>query len=183
MHAPEPVTANWGFPTKVWFGAGRLRDLPVAVKQCRASRPLLVTDRGLAALPMVADAVALLAEAGLPCRSFGEVKPHPTGANIDAGVAAFRDGDHDLVIALGGGSGLCRRRGSGGGLCGLHPLERRGEGGDHCSLFPSLRTAAVTLRAVGEQPPPFAVVRNVWRGRRGGGGRGGGRCCHGAALL
>ena len=106
MHAPEPVTANWGFPTKVWFGAGRLRDLPVAVKQCRASRPLLVTDRGLAALPMVADAVALLAEAGLHCRIFGEVKPNPTGANIDAGVAAFRDGDHDLVIALGGGSGL-----------------------------------------------------------------------------
>ncbi len=63
MHAPEPVTATWGFPTKVWFGAGRLGDLPAAVRQCGATRPLLVTDRGLATLPMVAEAVALLADA------------------------------------------------------------------------------------------------------------------------
>ena len=106
MHAPEPATANWGFPTKVWFGAGRLHDLPAAVRQCGASRPLLVTDRGLAALPIVTDAVAVLRDAGLHCAVFSEVKPNPTGANIDAGVSAFRDGGHDLVIALGGGSGL-----------------------------------------------------------------------------
>ncbi len=106
MHAPEPVTATWGFPTKVWFGAGRLGDLPAAVRQCGATRPLLVTDRGLATLPMVAEAVALLADAGLTCAVFAEVKPNPSGGNIDAGVAAFREGGHDLVIAFGGGSGL-----------------------------------------------------------------------------
>lgn len=106
MYASEPVTANWGFPTKVWFGAGRLHDLPAAVTLLGATRPLLVTDRGLAALPMVTDAMALLEGAGLPCAVFAEVRPNPSGANIEAGVTAFRDGNHDLVIALGGGSGL-----------------------------------------------------------------------------
>lgn len=97
---------NWSYPTSVRFGAGRIKELPDAVKAVGMSNPLLVTDPGLAGLPMVADAVASLKEAGLGANVFSNVKPNPIDANIEAGVAAFKMGKHDGVIAFGGGSGL-----------------------------------------------------------------------------
>src|SRR5690606_28990343 len=69
-------------------------------------RPLLVTDPGVARLPFVAEAVARCREAGLGVAVFSDVHANPTGADVDAGVAVLRDGDHDGVIALGGGSAL-----------------------------------------------------------------------------
>jgi alcohol dehydrogenase class IV len=69
-------------------------------------RPLLVTDPGVAALPMVGDAVAACRGAGLAVEVFSDVKPNPVGKNVDEGVWVFRDGGHDGVIAFGGGSGL-----------------------------------------------------------------------------
>jgi hypothetical protein len=68
--------------------------------------PLLVTDPGLAALPMVDQARDACGEAGLVCKVFSEIQPNPTGTNVDAGVSAFNQGSHDGVIALGGGSAL-----------------------------------------------------------------------------
>src|SRR3546814_12734781 len=69
-------------------------------------RPLLVTDPGLASLPMVEQAVASCNRAGLACAVFSNIKGNPTGANVEDGVNAFRQGRHDGVIAFGGGSGL-----------------------------------------------------------------------------
>src|SRR3546814_17471525 len=69
-------------------------------------RPLLVTDPGLASLPMVEQAVASCNRAGLACAVFSNIKGNPTGANVEDGVTAFRQGRHDGVIAFGGGSGL-----------------------------------------------------------------------------
>jgi alcohol dehydrogenase class IV len=69
-------------------------------------RPLLVTDPGLAALPMVAEALEACRAEGLGVALFSEVKGNPTGANVEAGIAAFKAGDHDGVIAFGGGSAL-----------------------------------------------------------------------------
>jgi alcohol dehydrogenase class IV len=100
------LPANWGFPTEVWFGAGRVRELPKAVRALGALRPLIVTDRGLSNLPMVAEAAAGLREAGLFVGIFSDVKSNPTGANVADGLAALRAGQHDAVIALGGGSGM-----------------------------------------------------------------------------
>jgi len=102
----DPRTANWGFPTDVWFGAGRIGALPEAVRRLGGRRPLVVTDRGLAAMPFVQDALRALREAGLPAGLFADVKPNPTGTNVAAGLAVLRQGQHDLVIALGGGSGM-----------------------------------------------------------------------------
>src|SRR3546814_11814808 len=68
-------------------------------------RPLLVTDPGLASLPMVEQAVASCNRAGLACAVFSNIKGNPTGANVEAGVNAFRQGRPDGVIAFGGGSG------------------------------------------------------------------------------
>ena len=100
------LAGNWGYPTSIRFGAGRIRELPDACRELGIERPLLVTDPGLAALPMVAEAVAACEEAGLGCAVFSDVRGNPVEANVLDGVAALRAGDHDGVIAFGGGSAL-----------------------------------------------------------------------------
>ncbi len=99
-------SGTWSFPTQVLFGAGRIKELARVCKAQGMTRPLLVTDPGVASLPMVKDALAANEAAGLPTGLFSEVKPNPVGRNVTDGVAAFRSGGHDGVIALGGGSGL-----------------------------------------------------------------------------
>src|SRR3546814_12559209 len=69
-------------------------------------RPLRATDPGIAKRPMVQDALAGLKSAGLGAGLFHEIKGNPVGKNVDDGVAAYRGGGHDGVIAFGGGSGL-----------------------------------------------------------------------------
>ncbi|HEY8595098.1 MAG TPA: iron-containing alcohol dehydrogenase [Devosiaceae bacterium] len=99
-------TANWNYPTAIRFGSGRIRELPEVLKNTGIARPLLVTDAGLAALPVTTSTLEMLREAGVPADLFCDVKPNPVAANVEAGVAAFRAGGHDGVIAFGGGSGL-----------------------------------------------------------------------------
>jgi len=100
------LRGNWSYPTALRFGAGRIAELPAACKELGISRPLVVTDPGLAELPMVRDALANCRAQGLEAGLFSGIKGNPTGANVAAGVAAYRDGDHDGVVAFGGGSGL-----------------------------------------------------------------------------
>ncbi len=99
-------TANWSYPTAIRFGAGRIKELPQACAAAGIRRPLLVTDRGLASLPITAATLDILDAAGLGRAMFAEVDPNPTDVNLAAGVAAFKAGGHDGVIAFGGGSGL-----------------------------------------------------------------------------
>jgi len=106
MEELASLTGNWGYPTSIRFGAGRIRELPEACRELGIARPLLVADPVLAALPMVAEAVATCEEAGLRCSVFADVRGNPVEANVQDGVAALRDGDHDGVIAFGGGSAL-----------------------------------------------------------------------------
>ena len=103
---PTTLRGNWSFPTQVRFGPGRITELPRACRSLGISRPLLVTDPGLARLPMVQDAIALNEAEGVPTGLFCEVKANPVGQNVDDGVAVYRDGGHDGVVAFGGGSGL-----------------------------------------------------------------------------
>jgi alcohol dehydrogenase len=98
--------ANWSYPTDIRFGAGRISELPEAVKTAGIARPLLVTDPGLAGLAMIRDALAHCQSAGLGAALFSDMKPNPTGQNVTDGVAAYRAGKHDGVIAFGGGSAL-----------------------------------------------------------------------------
>ena len=103
MSAP---TANWSYPTAVRFGAGRIKELAEACRAAGISRPLLVTDAGLAKLPITAQAMDLLKSAGLPVALFADVQSNPVESNVESGVAVFRAGKHDGVVAFGGGSGL-----------------------------------------------------------------------------
>ena len=100
------LTGNWSYPTAVRFGAGRISELGEACAAAGISRPLLVTDRGLAGLPITDRAREIMAAAGLGDALFADVDPNPNEINLAAGVAAYQAGGHDGVIAFGGGSGL-----------------------------------------------------------------------------
>ncbi|WP_107497239.1 iron-containing alcohol dehydrogenase [Thalassobius sp. I31.1] len=100
------LVGNWSYPTTMKFGAGRISELAEACKSLGMKRPLLVTDKGLAPLPITAQALDILEAAGLGRGLFAEVDPNPSELNLAAGVAAYKAGGHDGVIAFGGGSGL-----------------------------------------------------------------------------
>ena len=104
--ATDLLTGTWRYPTNIHFGAGRIGELPEACKNLGMSNPLLVTDAGLAKLPMVSDALAGNEAAGLPTALFDDIQPNPVESNIHAGAVAFSDGKHDGIIAFGGGSAL-----------------------------------------------------------------------------
>jgi hypothetical protein len=97
---------NLNYPTAIKFGAGRIRELADHCKASGITRPLFVTDPGLAAMPMVAKVVDDVKRAGLGIAVFSDVRPNPVEANVIAGVRAYQAGDHDGVVAFGGGSGL-----------------------------------------------------------------------------
>lgn len=99
-------TANWSYPTAIKFGAGRISELDAHCRAAGILRPLLVTDRGLAGLPVTVRALDLLEAAGLGRALFCDVDPNPTETNMNAGLAAYRAGGHDGVVAFGGGSAL-----------------------------------------------------------------------------
>jgi alcohol dehydrogenase class IV len=100
------LRGNWNYPTSIRFGAGRIAELPDACKTLGMKRPLLVTDPSLAALPMIASAVASCKDAGLACAVYCDIQANPIEENVTRGVAVYRGGGHDGVIAFGGGSAL-----------------------------------------------------------------------------
>lgn len=100
------LRGNWNYPTSIRFGAGRIAELPDACKALSIRNPLLVTDPTLAGLPMIAAALENVRTAGLGVQLYSDVKGNPIEGNVTRGVQAFRDGDHDGVIAFGGGSAL-----------------------------------------------------------------------------
>ena len=99
-------TGSWNYPTCVRFGPGRIQELPEAARALGMQRPLLVTDPGIAALPILETALTANHVAGLKTQVFSDVRGNPIGANVSAGVSALQAGEHDGVIALGGGSAL-----------------------------------------------------------------------------
>ena len=105
MSTPTLI-ANWNYPTSVRIGAGRVNELAAACRALGMQTPLLVTDPGLAILPIMDKVLQHCREAGLRVSMFSEIKTNPTGAHISNGTAAYHAGKHDGVIAFGGGSAL-----------------------------------------------------------------------------
>lgn len=100
------IVANWSYPTAIRFGAGRISEIGEACAAAGIKKPLLITDRGLAKMDITTRALDLLEAAGLGRALFADVDPNPNEKNAAAGVAAFKEGGHDGVVAFGGGSGL-----------------------------------------------------------------------------
>ena len=97
---------NWGYPNTVWFGNGRIKDLPKACKVLGIKNPLFVTDKDLAKVKMVEDTLEINKRAKLPTAIFSDLKGNPLGSQVKKGVEVFKNGNHDGVIAFGGGSSL-----------------------------------------------------------------------------
>jgi alcohol dehydrogenase class IV len=99
-------SARWSFPTRIDFGPGRAAALASTCHESAIRRPLVVTDRGLAAAPFVQRSLEELRAGGLAPILFAEVRSNPTASDVLAGAAAFRAGGRDGMIAIGGGSAL-----------------------------------------------------------------------------
>ena len=102
----QHLSSNWNYPTNIKVGAGRVSELAGLCRNLGMQSPLLITDPGLAALPMIKRVMEDLATAGLNCGLYSAIKGNPTGANVTAGVSRYRGNGHDGVIAFGGGSAL-----------------------------------------------------------------------------
>ena len=102
----QSLSANWNYPTNIKAGAGRVKELPGLCRDMGMQSPLLVTDPGLAELPMIAQVMDMLKAAKLSPGLYTAIKSNPNGENVAEGVSCYGDNGHDGVIAFGGGSAL-----------------------------------------------------------------------------
>ena len=97
---------RFAFPTTIHFGPGARKLVGEHLRSHGVKRPLVVTDRGLAALPLIAGLRDELAGAGLDVAVFGGVFGNPTASQAMAGAAAYRAHRADAVVGVGGGAAL-----------------------------------------------------------------------------
>lgn len=95
---------RFAFPTPIQFGAGARRQVAAHLREQGLSRPLIVTDRALAQLPVLAEFRTHLD--GLDVAVFDGVFGNPTCSQVMAGAAAFRAHGADCIIGFGGGAAL-----------------------------------------------------------------------------
>ena len=98
--------SNWSYPTTVKFGPGRIKEVGEACLSLGIRNPLLVTDKVLAQLDITQNALDILKSTGFAGAVFSDVDPNPNELNLELGLNVFRNGNHDGVIAFGGGSGI-----------------------------------------------------------------------------
>ena len=97
---------NWNYPTSVWVGEDRIKDLSQACKNLKILSPLLVTDKDLINLDMVKNVISEIKKNFNNLSIFSNFSGNPNGENVEKGVSEFRKNKCDGVIAFGGGSGL-----------------------------------------------------------------------------
>ena len=94
---------NWNYPTTVWFGPDRSQQIQQACDALGIKNPLIVTDPGLLQTPIIDEINSNLSS---KTNVYSDVQGNPTGSNVTNGVKVFLEGNHDGVIAIGGGSGM-----------------------------------------------------------------------------
>ena len=97
---------DWSFPVPIIYGPGRLSEIADLSTRAGMTKPLIVTDRGSAGLPFIADLKGYLSKGGLDSAIYSNISPNPRDDEIAAGKAQYRAGGHDGIIAIGGGSGM-----------------------------------------------------------------------------
>ena len=97
---------NWNYPTTMWVGENRINDIAQACNNLGITRPLLVTDKGLAQTEILKKTLSILDNNNLSVELYSNVIGNPTGTNVTEGVNYFNKNNCDGVIAFGGGSGL-----------------------------------------------------------------------------
>ena len=94
---------NWNYPTNVWFGVDRSKEIQKACDTLGIQNPLIVTDPGLLQTSIIDEINSSLSS---NTQIYSDVQGNPTGSNVTNGVKVFLEGNHDGVIAIGGGSGM-----------------------------------------------------------------------------
>jgi len=97
---------NWNYPTTMWVGENRIKDIGLACKTLNIRKPLLVTDSGLANSEIVKKTLEKLNNENIITEIYSNVTGNPTGTNVNEGVIYYKKKNCDGVIAFGGGSGL-----------------------------------------------------------------------------
>ena len=97
---------NWNYPTTMWVGENRIKDLSLACKNLNISKPLLVTDNNLSKSNIVKNILSKLKSDNFLVESFSDLEGNPTGTDVKNGVSYYKKKQCDGVIALGGGSAL-----------------------------------------------------------------------------
>ena len=94
---------NWNYPTTIWFGVDRIKEIQKACEELNIQKPLIVTDNGILKTNIINKLNDCLDKQTIV---YSDVKSNPTGKNVEDGVKAFNENKHDGVIAVGGGSGM-----------------------------------------------------------------------------
>ena len=94
---------NWNYPTNVWFGVDRSKEIQKACDTLGIKNPLIVTDPGLLQTSIIDE---INRDLSSNTQIYSDVQGNPTGSNVTNGVKVFLEGSHDGVIAIGGGSGM-----------------------------------------------------------------------------
>ena len=97
---------DWEFPIPIAYGPGRLNDIAEFCKKSEISKPLIITDKGSKELPFISRLAGLLESASIQNNLFYGISPNHRDDEINAGCNAYRRGNHDGIIAIGGGSAL-----------------------------------------------------------------------------
>ena len=97
---------NWNYPTTMWVGENRIRDIAKACTSLNILKPLLVTDKGLAETEIVKNTLSILKANDLNAKLYSNIIGNPTDNNVIEGVKIYKTNQCNGVIAFGGGSGL-----------------------------------------------------------------------------
>ncbi len=96
--------SRFAFPTTIHFGPGSRKLVAEHLRMQGVSRPLIVTDRGIATLPLLEGFSAGMK--GLEVAVYSQLWGNPTKSQVDNGVGAYRAHRADSIVGLGGGAAL-----------------------------------------------------------------------------
>ena len=107
LNATEILKSHdWTFPIPIAYGPGRINEISKICQSLNINNPLIVTDKSSQDLPFISQLIDLLKKAGLTSGIFAEISPNPRDDEISVGSSYYKSGDHDAVIAIGGGSAM-----------------------------------------------------------------------------
>ncbi len=97
---------NWNYPTTIWAGENRIKDIGLACRTLNIKKPLLITDSGLANSEILKKTLKKLNNENISTDIYSNIMGNPTGTDVDEGVVYYKKKNCDGVIAFGGGSSL-----------------------------------------------------------------------------
>ena len=97
---------DWTFPTNIAYGPGRLKEIGTICNNLHIKNPLIVTDKGSPKLPFITNLQSYLASSNVKSDLFFDISPNPREDEVSVGCKKYNDGNHDSIIAIGGGSAM-----------------------------------------------------------------------------